>query len=107
MSSRHAVVVASRVLCAFLIFWVVSNLIDLPANILELHHHLNALAAGSDVSYNRYWSRYYSLHLEALSLKTVLEMFFAGVFYRCGPRISEFLTGEAAMSDPGTDGPTA
>lgn len=105
MSSRQAVVLASRLICVFLVFWVVSNIVDFPANILELHHHWNALGAGSDVSYNRYWFRYYSLHLEALTLKTALELFFAGVFYRCGPRIFQFLTGGAAELDSAENSP--
>jgi hypothetical protein len=35
--------------------------------------------------------RYDSLRVEALILKSALELLFAGVFYRCGPRISQFL----------------
>jgi hypothetical protein len=91
MSSRQAVVLASRVLCVYLIFWVVSNLIDLPADIFALHKHWSDLASGPDISYERYLFRYDSLRVEALILKSALELLFAGVFYRCGPRISQFL----------------
>jgi hypothetical protein len=107
MSSRQAVVLASRVLCVFLVFWVVSNFIDLPADILARHEHWSALATSSNISYDRYFSRYYSLRLEALILKSALELFFAGVLYRCGPRISQFLTGGPAESDSAKVSPTA
>ena len=99
MSSRQAVVLASRVICVFLVFWVVSNLVDLPADILGVRQHWNALAVSPDISYERYWARYYLLRLEVLILKSALELFFAGAFYRCGPRISQFLAGEPADSD--------
>jgi hypothetical protein len=98
MSSRQAVVLASRVLCVYLLFWVVNNLIDLPSDVLSLHQRLSALTAGSLFSYDKYLFRYYSLRLEALILKTALELFFAGVLYRCGPRVIQFLTGEKMTS---------
>lgn len=90
MSGRQAVILASRVICVYLLFWVVSNFIDLPAYILALHQHSSVLTS---TSYDRYWSHYYTLRLEALIVKSALELFFAGLFYRCGPRISQILGG--------------
>jgi hypothetical protein len=96
MSSRQAVVLASRVVCVILIFWVVVNLVDLPTDIFALHRYWKALGAGSD---ERYAVRYYSLLIDATVLRTALELFFAGVFYRCGPRISRFFTDGVVASE--------
>lgn len=96
MSSRQAVVLVSRVVCLLLIFWVVINIVDLPTDILALHRYWKALGAGSD---DRYIVRYYSLRIDATVLRTALELFFAGVFYRCGPRLSRFFTAGLAESD--------
>lgn len=103
MSSRQALILASRVICIYLLFWVVSNLIDLPADFLALHQHLSVLSPSSN---DTYWSRYYSLRLEALILKTVVELFFAGLFYRCGPRVCQFLAGEQRELDPASISPS-
>ena len=94
MSSRQTVVLASRVLCVYLLFWVISNLVDLPADVFALHQYWSV-----EISYDRHLMRLYSLRLEALILKTALELFFAGLFYCCGPRISQFLTGGSAEFD--------
>lgn len=98
MSSRQAVVLASRVLCVFMLFCAVSNFIDLPADILALHQHWSVLATRSEIPYDRYLSRYYSLRVDALILKSTLELFFAGIFYRCGPRVGNFLMGKESNS---------
>lgn len=92
MYSRQAVLLASRVICVYLVFWVISNFIDLPGDILVLHQHASVFVTTGN-SYERYWSRYYSFRIEALILKSALELLFAALFYRCGPRISQFLAG--------------
>jgi hypothetical protein len=104
MSSRQAVVLASRVVCVFLIFWVVVNVVDLPYDLLGLHRYWNwnALAAGSDLGLYRYEFLSYSLRVDAAILRIALELFFAGVFYRCGPLISRFFT-VGAMSPEASD----
>lgn len=98
MSSRQAVVLASRVVCVFLIFWVVVNIVDLPIDLLGLHRYWNwsVLAAGAE---NSYWRRYYAVRVDAAILRIALELFFAGVFYRCGPRLSQFFTGGVTRSE--------
>jgi hypothetical protein len=58
-------------------------------------------------SYDKYLSRYYSLRLETLILKSALELLFAGLFYRCGPRISQFLTGGPEEFDSAEVSPAA
>jgi hypothetical protein len=99
MSSRQAVVAASRVLCVYMLFWAVSNLIDLPGDILPLHQHLSVLSTRPAIPYDGYLSRYYSLRIETLILKSALELFFAGIFYRCGPRVFQFMAGGSAEFD--------
>ena len=101
MSSRQAAILASRVLCVYLVFWVISNLVDLPADVFALHQHWSV-----EIGYDRHLLRLYSLRLEALILKSALELFFAGVFYRCGPRISQFLTGGPTELDSSRIDPT-
>ena len=98
MSSRQAVVLASRVLCAFFLYAVFGTLTTMPLLIntfwrdwqMMSNHvlpsstfQLNALAFGTAV------------------LRLAVDLLLAYVFYRCGPRIGEFLTAESTHSDPG------
>lgn len=107
MSSRQAVVLASRVLCVFLIFWSVVNLINLPVDILGLHQHSSVLIMGSDPVFDRYWVRYYWLRTETAILLSILELFFASVLYRCGPRVVNFFTAETMSPESAENNPTA
>ncbi|HEY5381163.1 MAG TPA: hypothetical protein VIJ65_02850 [Acidobacteriaceae bacterium] len=93
MSNRQAVVLASRVLCFYLLYNAFANLTHFPAYILDLGHHWHSLSTGLTPAYDKYWLRYDSLELDEAVLRLALEIFFASVFYRCGGRISRFLLG--------------
>jgi hypothetical protein len=103
MSSRQAVILASRVICVFLLYFACADLSYLPAHIFDTVHHWHALSGGSNPEWDRYWLRYYSLELEALVTRLVIEVFFAGVFYHCSDRIARFLLGGNAASSPAFD----
>ncbi len=98
MSSRQAVVLASRVLCVFLLYSACADLTYLPQHILNTVHQWQVMSTGSAHEFDRYWVRYFSLGLEAVVTRIVIALSFAGVFYRCGDRIAGFLLGDRAPS---------
>jgi hypothetical protein len=94
VSSRQAVIVASRVLCVYFLYNAMANLTYFPSRFLSVHHHGSAI-----LGYDKFLFRYYLLETEGATLRLVVELLLAVVFYRCGPRICRFLSGEAAASD--------
>ena len=98
MSNRQAVVLASRLICVFLLYFACADLTYLPGHILSTVHHWQALSIGSSSEFDRYWLRYYSLGLEAVVIRLVIELFFASLFYRCGDWVSRFLLDEGSSS---------
>jgi len=101
MSSRQAVMVASRILCVYFLYNAAANLSYLPAHLFNLHHHWHDPNGSALLGYDKFWFRYYSLETEAAILRLVCELFLAGVFYRCGNRVSTFLTGSVDVGEVG------
>ena len=93
MSSRQTVVLASRVICVFLLYFACADLSYLPGHILGALHWWRVVSNGSVTGLDRYFLRSDSLGLEAVVARLAVELFFAGVFYRCGDRIARFLLG--------------
>ena len=93
MSSRQAVMVASRVLCVYFLYNALANLSYFPGHLFNLLHHFHDPYGSAILGYDKFWIRYYSLETEAATLRLACELFLAGVFYRCGDRVSTFLTG--------------
>jgi hypothetical protein len=99
MSTRQAVVLASRVLCVYFLYCAAANLVNFPGHLLNLHHHLHDPYGSALLGYDKFWLRYYSLESEAATLRLAVELCLAGAFYRCGERVSRFLLGSADESN--------
>ena len=96
MSSRQAVVLASRVLCVWFLYGAFGTTTSLPFSLFNLwlqwHMSLDP-TIGHFVS--RSSLRYSAQNVEASLLRFVVELFLAVIFYRCGPIISRFLLQDA------------
>lgn len=97
VTQLQLICIASRLFAAYLLFWVVVDIIALPREVLSLTHELhNAAIAGSAWSAfaASHYVRYYILELLSNLLCIALWLMAAGWFYRCGPRIQRFFSGE-------------
>jgi hypothetical protein len=98
MSSRQAVVLASRVLCVFFVYSAISTFIWIPRYTMATIHYWHELS--EDVTTH---ARSYDLNLvrlEAYSgagevLRMAIEAALALTFYRGGDGIAEFLLGKS------------
>ncbi|MGA1982609.1 MAG: hypothetical protein ABSG84_09045 [Acidobacteriaceae bacterium] len=87
---EQAVLISSRLFVAYLLFWVASDLISLPNEVLTLKHELLGLSPFTA----SYYARSYVLSFAANILRIALWLMGAGWFYRCGPRIYRFFNPE-------------
>lgn len=89
-----AILLASRVFAAFLLFWVVVDLIELPRELFSVMHYLpQSNQMGMNVVQtlsSSYLLSLYMMYLLANILRIALWLLAAGWFYRCGPRIRNF-----------------
>ena len=95
----QAILLASRIFAAFLLFWVVDDIIQLPRELFAVMHYFHE-SARPDVPLARalsasYFLSDYVLYLLSNILRIALWLLAAGWFYRCGPRIHSFFTSEA------------
>jgi hypothetical protein len=94
VTREQTVLIVSRLFAAYLLFWVVSDLIDLPREIIDVVHLIKqGLEMGMSVlslTRTSEITRRYMLILMAAILKMALWLMGAGWFYRCGPRIQRF-----------------
>ena len=100
LTREQAVLIVSRAITCYLLFWAVSDIIGLPHEILTVTHELlgpSSLGFSTLSAFKAsYYTRYYILNLAANVLSIALLLTAAGWFYRCGPRIRNFF---AAMSE--------
>jgi hypothetical protein len=93
----QAILLVSRVFAAFLLFWAVTDIIELPHELLSVVHYLReVMQAGMGVAQafrSSYLLSYYMMYLLANILRIALWLLAAGWFYRCGPRIRSFFAG--------------
>jgi hypothetical protein len=94
LTREQAVLIASRLFVAYLLFWVASDLISLPSEILTLNHELLGLSTFTATCY----ARSYVLSFAANVLRMTLWLMAAGWFYRCGPRIYRFFNSEESTN---------
>jgi len=85
-----AVLIASRLFVAYLLFWVVDDITLLPREVLSIMHYRHEIE-GSYVLYMLHAS---VLDLLGNVLRMTLWLMAAGWFYRCGPRIQAFFAAE-------------
>ncbi|HEY5054946.1 MAG TPA: hypothetical protein VII58_02225 [Acidobacteriaceae bacterium] len=89
--------IASRVVAASLLLWVVDDLTLVPREILTVAHEVG-LGTLSSAFATTYYARVAVLELSANFLRIALWLIGAGWFYRCGPRMQRFFSPEAADS---------
>ena len=98
LTSEQAVLIASRVIVAYLLFWVFEDLTLLPREILPVAHYMqetgSVLGANTRLPVTTYTLRFYMLGLLGLLVRMAVWLMAAGWFYRCGPRIQAFFAAE-------------
>lgn len=93
LSREQVILIATRLVVVYLLFWVAFDLTLLPHELLSVAHYVNESKSGASVSGASYFLRGYILDLLANTLHIALWLMAAGWFYRCGPRIRNFFTG--------------
>jgi hypothetical protein len=95
-ATREQIVgIASRLFAAYLLFWVVDDLTELPREILSvIHNQKETFRTGMSLQ-SSYLLRVEMLYLLNNILHIALWLLAAGWFYRCGPKIQRFFSGEA------------
>ncbi len=95
----QAILLASRLCAAFLLFWVVVDVIELPRELFTVTHYLRESTRMGLSMVQAFRSSYllseYMLYLLANILRIALCLLAAGWFYRCGPRIRNFFAASA------------
>jgi hypothetical protein len=91
LTRQQGVVLAGRVLCVFFLFWSVCNLSYLPGDVIGLLHYVHQGEGALGVRYYGYWTNRYVGFISGAVLRAALELWVAGLFYRCGPKIGGFL----------------
>jgi len=95
LTTRQAILIASRLFAAFLLFWVIADVIAIPRELLSVVHYAReGTEFGTSligVFHQSYLFREYVLSLLANIMTIALWLMIAGWFYRCGPRIQNFL----------------
>lgn len=99
VSKKDAVLLLSRAIALYLIFWALTDVLSLPTELNSFLHHLNersqvpasVLIGESHAGrVESYWMRYYTLALSTNLFRIVLWLLAARWFYCCGPRIQKF-----------------
>ena len=92
----QAILLASRLFAAFLLFWVIEDITELPREIFTVMHYSREASRMGIGFFLALRSTYllsdYVLYLLANILHIALWLLGAGWFYRCGPRIRKFFT---------------
>lgn len=95
----QAVLLASRLFAAFLLFWVVDDITELPRELFSvIHYFRESTQAGMDpfqALHSSYLVSLYMMYLLANILRIALWLLAAGWFYRNGPRIRSYFTAKA------------
>jgi len=98
----QAILLASRVFAAFLLFWVVEDITELPHELFAVVHYFR-LAGAADLSplqtvRSSYLLGDYMMYLLANILRIALWLLAAGWFYRRDPRIRNFFAAAPTMT---------
>jgi hypothetical protein len=91
MTQAQAIRLVCRAVVLYLLFWVITDVIALPREILSVHHAwMNAFAVTSGSYYLREQILYLASNVLLLSLWSVLALW----FYQAGPRIQRWFGSE-------------
>ena len=91
----QSILLASRVFAAFLLFWVVDDIIALPHELFSVMHYAPIGTSLIQASRSSYLLSVYIMELLGNILRIALWLLAAGWFYRCGPRIRNFFAAVA------------
>jgi hypothetical protein len=98
----QAILLASRVFAAFLLFWVVEDITELPRELFSVMHYIRESSRSGMSAVQALHSSYllsdYMMYLLGNILHIALWLLAAGWFYRCGPRIRNFFAAEPEQS---------
>ena len=98
----QAILLASRVFAAFLLFWVVEDITELPHELFTIVHYFREAGVPELSPFQAMRSSYflgdYMMYLLANILRIALWLLAAGWFYRCDPRIRNFFAAAPTMT---------
>ena len=88
MSKKEVVLIASRAVALYLVFWSLGNLGNIPGLVFAMSHYaVLPPSPGRDYMY-----QYHVIEFSSRIVLTV-GLFLAAVWiYRCGPKIERFLS---------------
>ena len=99
ITREHAILIASRIIAAYLLLWVIDDLTLLPRVLISVAHYMrqtgSVLGTNTSLSETSYLLHYYIQELLGIVLRMTLWLMAAGWFYRCGPRIRNFFAAES------------
>ena len=92
LSERQGIMIAARALCALFLLNALVNASYFPGYLASAWNYWHeATARGLEDSY---LTALYIRQVATGVLRLAFELFFAGFFYQCGPRVAKFLLGE-------------
>ena len=94
ITREQVILIASRVIAAYLLLWALDDLTLLPREIFSVVHEM-APGTVRTVASASYFIRYSILDLTANCFRLGVWLLAAGWFYRCGPRIRNFFAAGA------------
>jgi hypothetical protein len=98
LTREQAILIATRLVVAYLLFWVISDLTAMPRELLSIAHYMketgSVLGINTSMPQTSYLLHGYILDLLNNILHITLWLMIAGWFYRCGPRIQAFFATE-------------
>jgi|SRR5579884_775529 len=111
LSKKDAVLLISRALALYLLFWAVTDLLLLPGELNSIIHHLRDLrepvtggnTLGSETYFHHvhdYQLRFYLFSMFATVARIAAWILAAGWFYRCGPRVQHFFLSSPEQEEP-------
>ena len=95
LTREQAVLIASRLVATSLLIWAIADFTAIPRELLGIAYFMkitgSVLGTNLGLSTNSYSLRYYMLDLFTSVLRVAVWLMAAGSFYRCGPKISNFI----------------
>jgi hypothetical protein len=102
MTTEQGFRLVTRALTVFSLFWVVSEILYFPADVIGVAHHLQLLRMAREmdkyVAEETYWVRYYAELVCMRIIMVTLSLWMALIFYQGGPRLRRFFLIDPASS---------
>jgi hypothetical protein len=90
--------IAARTLSVFFLFWSIFNLTEIPQYVVAFLYYRTTVGTTATESFYAFWSKREVGYIASALLRSVVEFWLAGVFYRCGPKIANFLIGDEVVA---------